>query len=39
MTVEFTRPAEAPPVDPAVCRAAYRIEQEALTNAGTHAPE
>jgi signal transduction histidine kinase len=38
MTVEFTRPTEAPPVDPAVCRAAYRIVQEGLTNAGKHAP-
>jgi signal transduction histidine kinase len=38
MTVELTRPADAPPVDPAVCRAAYRIVQEALTNAGKHAP-
>ena len=38
MTVEFTRATEAPPVDPAVCRAAYRIVQEGLTNAGKHAP-
>ena len=38
MTVEFTRPADTPPVDPAVCRAAYRIVQEGLTNAGKHAP-
>jgi signal transduction histidine kinase len=37
MTVEMTRPVEVPPVDPAVCRAAYRIVQEALTNAGKHA--
>ena len=38
MTVEMTAPPEAPPVDPAVCRAAYRIVQEGLTNAGRHAP-
>ncbi|HLM05430.1 MAG TPA: histidine kinase [Blastococcus sp.] len=38
MTVEYTRPEVTPPVDPIVCRAAYRIVQEALTNAGKHAP-
>jgi signal transduction histidine kinase len=39
MTVELTRPpAEAAPVDAVVSRAAYRIVQEALTNAGKHAP-
>jgi signal transduction histidine kinase len=38
MDVEMTAPPEAPPVDPAVCRAAYRIVQEGLTNAGRHAP-
>jgi signal transduction histidine kinase len=39
MTVELTRPdADAAPVEPAVSRAAYRIVQEALTNAGKHAP-
>jgi signal transduction histidine kinase len=38
MTVEFSRPDDAPPVDPVVCRAAYRVVQEALTNAGKHAP-
>ncbi|MEX5719390.1 sensor histidine kinase [Geodermatophilus maliterrae] len=39
MTVELTRrPADALPVEPAVSRAAYRIVQEALTNAGKHAP-
>jgi signal transduction histidine kinase len=38
MNVEMTAPPEAPPVDPAVCRAAYRIVQEGLTNAGRHAP-
>ena len=38
MDVEMTRPINAPQVDPAVCRAAYRIVQEALTNAGRHAP-
>ncbi|WP_448641898.1 sensor histidine kinase [Geodermatophilus sp. URMC 63] len=31
-------PADAAPVEPAVSRAAYRIVQEALTNAGKHAP-
>ncbi|MGY1601850.1 sensor histidine kinase [Geodermatophilus sp. SYSU D00815] len=35
--VELTSPPEAP-VDPVVGRAAYRIVQEALTNAGKHAP-
>jgi signal transduction histidine kinase len=39
MTVDLTRdPEDAAPVDAAVSRAAYRIVQEALTNAGKHAP-
>jgi signal transduction histidine kinase len=39
MVVELTGPPpEAPPVDPGVGRAAYRIVQEALTNAGRHSP-
>jgi signal transduction histidine kinase len=39
MAVELTGPpADAAPVEPAVSRAAYRIVQEALTNAGKHAP-
>ncbi len=39
MTVDLTSPAaDAMPVEPAVSRAAYRIVQEALTNAGKHAP-
>ncbi len=38
MDVEMSRPVDAAPVDPMVCRAAYRIAQEALTNAGKHAP-
>jgi len=38
MDVEMTRPVDAASVDPMVCRAAYRIAQEALTNAGKHAP-
>ena len=39
MAVELHRPPDdAPPVDAAVSRAAYRIVQEALTNAGRHAP-
>ena len=39
MAVELTGPPPgAPPVDPGVGRAAYRIVQEALTNAGRHAP-
>ena len=39
MTVELTRsPADAAPVEAVVSRAAYRIVQEALTNAGKHAP-
>jgi signal transduction histidine kinase len=37
MTVELHTPAPAP-VDAVVSRAAYRIVQEALTNAGKHAP-
>src|SRR4051794_30159915 len=37
MTVELTGPRETL-VDPVVGRAAYRIVQEALTNAGKHAP-
>jgi signal transduction histidine kinase len=36
MTVELR--GDLPAVDPAVGRAAYRIVQEALTNAGKHAP-
>jgi signal transduction histidine kinase len=38
MAVELTTPPGATPIDPAVSRAAYRIVQEALTNAGKHAP-
>ena len=39
MAVELHRPPDdAPLVDAAVSRAAYRIVQEALTNAGRHAP-
>ena len=39
MTVDLTRPPpDAEPVEAAVSRAAYRIVQEALTNAGKHAP-
>jgi signal transduction histidine kinase len=39
MTVTLTGPAtDASAVEPAVSRAAYRIVQEALTNAGKHAP-
>jgi signal transduction histidine kinase len=38
-TVELHRPTDRDdPVDAAVSRAAYRIAQEALTNAGRHAP-
>jgi signal transduction histidine kinase len=37
MAVDLALPAEAP-VDPVASRAAYRIVQEALTNAGKHAP-
>ena len=37
MTVELRR-SEGAPVDAVVSRAAYRIVQEALTNAGRHAP-
>jgi signal transduction histidine kinase len=39
MAVELTGPPDgSAPVDAAVGRAAYRIAQEALTNAGRHAP-
>ena len=38
MAVELTGPPDSSAVDPAVSRAAYRIVQEALTNAGKHAP-
>lgn len=38
MAVELTGPADGAGLDPAVGRAAYRIVQEALTNAGKHAP-
>jgi signal transduction histidine kinase len=38
MTVHLTVPDADPPVDPVASRAAYRIVQEALTNAGKHAP-
>jgi signal transduction histidine kinase len=37
MSVDLAFPAEVP-VDPVAGRAAYRIVQEALTNAGKHAP-
>jgi signal transduction histidine kinase len=37
LAVELTGPPEDP-LDPALGRAAYRIVQEALTNAGRHAP-
>ncbi|ATE53590.1 sensor histidine kinase [Actinosynnema pretiosum] len=36
--VELARPDPLPEVEPAVGRAAYRVVQEALTNAGKHAP-
>ena len=38
MAVELHRPARRSPSTPPVGRAAYRIVQEALTNAGKHAP-
>jgi signal transduction histidine kinase len=38
MVVELTGPPGGAEVDPAVSRAAYRIVQEALTNAAKHAP-
>jgi signal transduction histidine kinase len=38
MAVELTGLPDGVRVDPAVSRAAYRIVQEALTNAGKHAP-
>ena len=38
MAVELRQPGDPVAVDPAVSRAAYRIAQEALTNAGRHAP-
>ncbi|MGZ4537874.1 MAG: sensor histidine kinase [Blastococcus sp.] len=38
MAVDLTGLPDGTPVDPAVSRAAYRIVQEALTNAGKHAP-
>jgi signal transduction histidine kinase len=38
MAVELTGPPDDSLLDPAVSRAAYRIVQEALTNAGKHAP-
>src|SRR4051812_14727814 len=38
MAVELTGMAEGAELDPAISRAAYRIAQEALTNAGKHAP-
>jgi signal transduction histidine kinase len=39
MTVELVPPSpDAAPVEPAVSRAAYRVVQESLTNAGKHAP-
>jgi signal transduction histidine kinase len=38
LAVELTGLPEGASVDPAVGRAAYRIVQEALTNAGKHAP-
>ncbi|WP_440900503.1 sensor histidine kinase, partial [Actinosynnema sp.] len=36
--VELAHPDPLPEVEPAVGRAAYRVVQEALTNAGKHAP-
>jgi signal transduction histidine kinase len=38
MRVEFSCAVDGPAVDPVVGRAAYRIVQEALTNATKHAP-
>jgi signal transduction histidine kinase len=38
MTVDLVGGNDGAPADPAVGRAAYRIVQEALTNAGKHAP-
>jgi signal transduction histidine kinase len=38
MAVQLSGPGIDTPLDPAVSRAAYRIAQEALTNAGKHAP-
>jgi signal transduction histidine kinase len=38
MAVELSGPPDGTHLDPAVSRAAYRIAQEALTNAGKHAP-
>jgi signal transduction histidine kinase len=38
MAVQLTSPSDGAHLDPAVSRAAYRIVQEALTNAGKHAP-
>jgi signal transduction histidine kinase len=38
MAVQFSDLPAGAPIDPAVSRAAYRIVQEALTNAGKHAP-
>jgi len=38
MAVDLDGPADGAAIDPAVSRAAYRIVQEALTNAAKHAP-